>query len=86
MTGSPPSIGCWGVNQFYTEFLHRLGGSAETAFWANLLLTGNSELDIMSRILSSPEYTASHVSNTAFISGLYGDVLGRGGGPTGQAA
>jgi hypothetical protein len=74
------------VNQFYAEFLHRTASSAESAVWANALMTGTSELDVMRDILSSPEYMASHSSDSAFINGLYGDVLSRASDPAGQAA
>jgi hypothetical protein len=74
------------VNQFYGEFLHRAADSAGRAFWTSTLLTGASELDVMRGILSSTEYTASHSSDTAFVNGLYGDVLSRGSDPAGQAA
>jgi hypothetical protein len=74
------------VNQFYGEFLHRAADDAGRAFWTNAFLSGASELEVMDGILTSTEYTASHSSDTAFVNGLYEDVLSRAPDAAGQAA
>ena len=74
------------VNQFYATFLHRAADIGGQTVWVNDFLSGASEVDVMRGFLDSGEYQASHSSNTAFVDGLYSDVLGRAADPSGQAA
>ncbi|HVC93265.1 MAG TPA: DUF4214 domain-containing protein, partial [Pirellulales bacterium] len=73
------------VDQFYETFLHRAADIGGQTVWVNAFLSGSSEVDVESGFLASPEYQASHSSNTAFVDGLYSDVLGRAADPSGQA-
>jgi protocatechuate 3,4-dioxygenase beta subunit len=66
------------VDQFYAAFLHRSESPAERAAWVNLMLGGESELQVADSFILSSEYEAAHASSTSFVSGLYADVLGRG--------
>jgi hypothetical protein len=65
------------VDGYYQTFLHRTESPAERALWVNVFLAGASEQAVETAFLLSPEYQMSHVSNTAFVTGLYNDVLGR---------
>jgi hypothetical protein len=74
------------VNQYYATFLHRAPDIGGQTAWVGAFLSGLSETDVMSGILGSTEYQASHGSNAAFVNGLYSDVLGRSPDASGQAA
>jgi hypothetical protein len=65
------------VDGYYQTFLHRTESPAERVVWVNAFLAGASEQTVETAFLLSPEYQMSHVSNTAFVTGLYNDVLGR---------
>jgi hypothetical protein len=65
------------VDGFYTTYLHRAADAAGRAFWVNALLGGASEGDLARGFLTSAEYQQAHASTTAYLSGLYADVLGR---------
>jgi hypothetical protein len=65
------------VTQFYTTILHRAPDKGGLAFWTNTLLGGAGEEHVMLGLLASAEYKSSHASDTAFVDGLYADVLGR---------
>jgi uncharacterized repeat protein (TIGR01451 family) len=73
------------VNQFYLTYLHRPADPVGGAWWWHNLLAGMSEADVISGILSSAEYQASHANDAAFVAGLYADVLGRAADPAGSA-
>lgn len=70
------------VDQFYQTFLHRSADAGGRAGWVNALLAGTSEFDVARMFLTSAEYQAAHGSDSAFIMGLYMDVLGRSAGAT----
>jgi uncharacterized repeat protein (TIGR01451 family) len=74
------------VDRFYLELLHRPADASGRATWVNALLAGMSEADVQASLLSSPEYQAEHASDSAFVSGLYQDVLGRAADPAGLAS
>jgi hypothetical protein len=65
------------VDGYYQKFLHRTESAAERAGWVNAFLAGASEIAVETAFLLSPEYQMAHASNTAFVTGLYNDVLGR---------
>ena len=65
------------VDRFYQTFLHRSADAAGRAAWVNTFLGGASESDVARAFIASGEYQAAHASNTAYIVGLYTDILGR---------
>jgi streptogramin lyase len=66
------------VDSWYQTYLHRTESPAERAGWiAALFQSGMNEVQIEHAFLASPEYQASHQSDSALIDGLYHDVLGR---------
>jgi hypothetical protein len=64
------------VGYYYETFLGRAPDPA-SAFWVEELIHGGSEANVIESILTSPEYTAAHSSNLAFVSELYFQLLGR---------
>ena len=62
-------------------------GSFGLGFWQNLLQTGTTPLQLAQLILSNPEPQALHAgqSDSAFVSSLYQDGLGRAADPAGLA-
>src|SRR5262249_39244122 len=71
------------VDQFYATYLHRAADAAGRAQWVNALLAGTSEADVERGFLVSEEYRRAHASPTAYLFGLYADVLGRAPDPDG---
>jgi hypothetical protein len=65
------------VDQFYAAYLHRKADPAGRAFWVNALQGGRSETDVADAFLTSDEYLRAHPDLTAYLTGLYADVLGR---------
>jgi hypothetical protein len=66
------------VDSFYQTFLHRSADAGGRAHWINELLSGDlNELQAAADFLTSVEYVAAHNTPTAFVTGLYLDVLGR---------
>src|SRR5262249_37027677 len=65
------------VDQFYTTYLHRAADAAGRAYWVHALLGGASESDVARGFLTSAEYQQAHAGATAYLFGLYADVLGR---------
>jgi hypothetical protein len=65
------------VDAFYELFLHRHSDPGGRAGWVNYLLGGGSAYGLAVTFLTSTEYALSHASNSAFVNGLYGDVLAR---------
>jgi SdrD B-like domain/Domain of unknown function (DUF4214) len=74
------------VNQFYSEFLGRSADAAGRAAWVNALMHGLSEADLELAILSSAEFSSLHSTNTAFLTALYADLLGRSPDTAGESA
>jgi lysophospholipase L1-like esterase len=72
------------VSQYYSTYLHRTASAAEQAAWVNVFLAGASEAQVQVAFLASPEYQASHAGVSAFVAGLYNDVLGRAPDAAGQ--
>jgi hypothetical protein len=71
------------VDQFYATYLHRAADAFGRAFWVNELLGGMSESQVAEGFLTSAEYQQAHAGTTAYLFGLYADVLGRTPDPAG---
>jgi len=68
------------IEQCYQTYLHRQGSSQECSSWANWwVAAGLTEVAVIELFVTSPEYTAAHASNQAYVTGLYNDVLNRNG-------
>jgi hypothetical protein len=65
------------VDQFFANLLGRTPDAAGLSTFVNAFLAGASEVDVMRAILLSPEYQATHMSDMAFVTGLFTQVLGR---------
>jgi hypothetical protein len=74
------------VDQFYATYLHRAAEPAGRAYWVDRLRTGTSEAEVARGFLTSAEYQGAHASTTAYLFGLYADVLGRSPDPDGLDA
>jgi sugar lactone lactonase YvrE len=74
------------VDQFYATYLHRPADAEGRAAWTAALLGGVSEEQAAGGFLTSAEYQQSHASPTAYLFGLYADVLGRAPDPDGLAS
>jgi hypothetical protein len=65
------------VDQFYASYLHRAADDSGRRLWVNALVSGMSEEKVAESFLSSAEYLQTHAGTTAYLFGLYADVLGR---------
>ena len=65
------------VEQLYQSLLHRPSDITGKAANIAKLTSGTSVTDLAQSFLTSTEYTQTHASNSAFVDGLYRDVLGR---------
>jgi hypothetical protein len=65
------------VDQLYATYLHRAADPQGRASWVNALLHGMTETEASRRFLTSAEYLQAHADPTAYLTGLYADVLGR---------
>jgi MBG domain (YGX type)/Domain of unknown function (DUF4214) len=74
------------VDQLYATYLHREADPSGRAFWVNVLLSGGSETAVADAFLTSEEYRQAHADTTAYLTGLYADVLGRAPDAAGRAA
>jgi hypothetical protein len=70
------------VDGFYQQFLHRGADAAGRAGWVNALLAGVSVTTVELGFLTSAEYLQAHPGPSAFVSGLFQDILGRPATPT----
>jgi microcompartment protein CcmK/EutM len=64
------------VDYFYEALLNRAVDPG-SAIWVNMLLQNGNEAAVVEGIMSSPEYTTDHTSNTNFVDSLYTQLLGR---------
>jgi hypothetical protein len=71
------------VDQYYASYLHRAADAPGRALWVNALRAGASEADVARGLLTSAEYQQAHAGTTAYLFGLYADVLGRAPDPGG---
>jgi hypothetical protein len=66
------------VTSFYSTFLHRTPSAAEVSFWMPAFVANLTDEQIEAQILASPEYFAlAGGSNTAWLTRVFNDVLGR---------
>jgi hypothetical protein len=73
------------VDSYYQTILHRAPDALGRAAWVNALKSGLGEVAVVQGLLTSPEYTATHGSNEAFVTGVYQDLLGHSPDAAGQA-
>jgi uncharacterized membrane protein len=73
------------VDALYARYLRRAADAAGRALWVSALQGGASEADVAAQFLASAEYAGAHGDSGAFVTGLYGDVLGRSGDAGGLA-
>jgi hypothetical protein len=64
------------VDFFYQSLLNR-AADGSSAYWVNLLLKDGNEAEVFEGIMTSPEYTSEHGSDTDFVNNLYTRLLGR---------
>jgi Domain of unknown function (DUF4214) len=74
------------VDGFYATYLGRAADAPSRASWVGALLGGMSEAEVAVGFLTSEEYRLAHPSTTAYLTGLFTDVLGRDPDPDGLAA
>ena len=65
------------VNGLYVDAFARTADSGSISYWAQQLTSGASRKAVIQDFLASNEYNANHLSNSAFVSGVYQNVLGR---------
>jgi hypothetical protein len=69
------------VIAMYSHYLRRPADPAGEQIWTNFLIAGGTLEQVAAEFTSSQEYYALHGgTDQGFITGLYGDVLGRFGG------
>src|SRR5262249_23458812 len=72
---------------YYQTYLHRAAGQAgeaELRGWVAFLARGGQPEQVVAAFLGSSEYAQTHASNTAWLDGVFQDVLGRGRDPGSQ--
>jgi hypothetical protein len=74
------------VDQFYATYLRRPADRPGRAAWINALEHGMSEDEVSRGFLTSEEYRQAHSDTTAYLKGLYANVLGRTADAAGMAA
>jgi hypothetical protein len=74
------------VDQLYQSILRRPADISGKAANVAKLASGASENDLALTLLTSAEYASRHASNSAFVDGLYRDVLGRSADAAGRAS
>ncbi len=66
------------VESYYQRFLGRTAvGDSGALGWVNTLLVTRDETQVISGILASSEFANAHPGNTAFVTELYRQLLGR---------
>lgn len=66
------------LNSWYSKYLHRAPSAFETSFWTPAFAVPLTDEQIESQIVGSPEYFAlAGGTNTAWITRIFNDVLGR---------
>src|SRR5262249_48180226 len=65
------------VDSYYQRYLKRAADAAGRQTWINAFLSGQSEVEVQIAFASSAEYSLQNSSNSAFVTALYRDVLGR---------
>ncbi len=72
------------VDSFYRTFLYRAADPNGRAFWVNQFLSGWTDTMVETAILSSVEYISAHSTPSAYVTGVYLNVLGRAPSPVEQ--
>src|SRR5262249_39986937 len=73
------------VDSYYLRYLKRPSDTAGRQFWVNRFVNdGLSESQVQLGFLTSQEYNTTNASDTAFVTALYRDVLGRAPDTAGQ--
>jgi hypothetical protein len=65
------------VQQYYQQYLHRSADPTGLTFWTQVFNGGQSEIQVQERIIASQEFQNANASDTAYITALYQDILGR---------
>lgn len=65
------------IDQVFQALFGRDSQSADKTFWANELRRGIQPAWMVVTLIGGPEYQNAHVSDAAYITGLYNDILGR---------
>jgi hypothetical protein len=65
------------ATKLYTQYLHRAIDSGGLANFSGLLCGGMTAQAVSVALISSGEYSTLNASNTAFVTALYQDALGR---------
>jgi hypothetical protein len=65
------------IQSYYQSLLQRQASPAETAAGVRAFRAGAGELGVVRRILASPMYARLYPSDSAFVTALYNDILGR---------
>lgn len=65
------------VRSAYLSLLHRQASSEEVAAGVRALRSRAGEVNVVRRLLNSAEYRRSHPTDSAFVTALYNDVVGR---------
>lgn len=65
------------IDQFYLTYLHRSSDAAGRAAWLQILVATGSETAVVAAMLTSSEYLQAHPGNSAWVTSVYNDVLGR---------
>jgi uncharacterized membrane protein/transglutaminase-like putative cysteine protease len=73
------------VDALYARYLRRAADADGRALWVSALQRGASEADVAAQLLISAEYAGARADSSAFVEGLYADVLGRSGDAGGLA-
>lgn len=72
------------IGEYYATFLKRRPGAAEVAYWLGIYQSDAGEAGVLRGIITSPEYLAAHLSDRAFLEGLYTDLLSAAPDPGGE--
>jgi uncharacterized protein (TIGR03118 family) len=66
------------VVEFYHEFLNRAPDAQGEQFWVNAFSSwGTEQIEVVGFLTSTPEFQNLHSGDTAFVDGLYEEVLQR---------
>ncbi len=71
------------VDEYYHQYLNRAADPQGRAAWVSALEAGMSETEVQAAFLTSAEFRQQHADPTAFVNGVYEDVLGRAADTTG---
>ncbi len=74
------------IRDDYRVILGRTPSAGEVSHWVRAIRAGRSSSQVVTALLTSPEYKAKTASNQAFVSSLYRVILSREGDASGLAA